>query len=778
MQFPRGSNNRANEANRDRNNGNRMFDSQNNNRGGYNLGNMYFYEGSILNIEWTNQHGCGHPNLQCEIILQYMCDNLLRDGETTTRIPDSPDSDTMQLYGRHESYAYYRNCKQRSRNKGLFTANRNLANRNAAIYTRQNENADRYGYECAEERDYYPYWGPTPWRDIAILTDRPQRCAAYRAESQNVKSRWYCQAPQDLVEANNGNNQAFIPINQNECEALKSRILRDPITNLTLTGKWVEQPAWDIEAPECLNNFQSRPNSLSNVEGGFPYNYNWTIPASAVGERCSIRIRYNITTSDYVAWDGDTVQSSYVNANLSINTNNNRIPAKLDVWTKYGMTRAEQDGTFTTNNPDGNNLGNSRDYTFRNNPQPDIFGSLVGTNTNNNARKVRLQLAIDTDQFGRTFEDRSHRIAIRQRTGELVGKRIHNISVKGRRGNIVQTFPATEYDFHPTYAFVKNGEYVHFQWTGSNNTPAGAGQGRESTDRSNIVLLRPPVYDEGQVVTNPVTFGASGRSYPARVDNASFAFLGFDRATQIQLALANLPQMGGDMDELDDAGTYFDLGPKQVNQNGIYNYLCTRNNNFSNRDQKGRIVVSDSATEFLTVGMTGKFMPFGASGASLNVAPNVMSAAVVLSVVGHPADSVDTTFSGKPASNFIEISPLHNCNDQIQPGEACIPVVAGQSFEVQIQYDHRSLQIIKAHYSTSLTGDWSSYSAGFNDGTASLDVARGGVYVVSSELNWGAVVGIAIGCVAFLALAFGGGYWYCRNKLGAHAAATAGASKV
>ena len=38
LHMPRGSNNRLNEANRDRNNGNRMFDSQNNNRGGANVG--------------------------------------------------------------------------------------------------------------------------------------------------------------------------------------------------------------------------------------------------------------------------------------------------------------------------------------------------------------------------------------------------------------------------------------------------------------------------------------------------------------------------------------------------------------------------------------------------------------------------------------------------------------------------------------------------------------------------------------------------------------------
>ena len=49
---PRGSNNRLDEQGRDRDNANRMFDSQNNNRGGYNLGNLYYYTQSILQIEW------------------------------------------------------------------------------------------------------------------------------------------------------------------------------------------------------------------------------------------------------------------------------------------------------------------------------------------------------------------------------------------------------------------------------------------------------------------------------------------------------------------------------------------------------------------------------------------------------------------------------------------------------------------------------------------------------------------------------------------------------
>ena len=174
-----------------RNNANRMFDSQNNDRGGYNVGQVYFYEGSDMHISWTQQHSCGGPNNHCEMIIQYTCDDLIRDGSTTNTIPENADGNVA--FGRHESWAFYSNfCKYRARNYGLFTSNRDFrqgTGRVAAKYTRQNEAGTRYGYECAEEREYYPYWHPTMWRDIAIFTNEPSRCPAYQAESQNVKGQ-------------------------------------------------------------------------------------------------------------------------------------------------------------------------------------------------------------------------------------------------------------------------------------------------------------------------------------------------------------------------------------------------------------------------------------------------------------------------------------------------------------------------------------------------------------------------------------------------------------
>jgi hypothetical protein len=55
-------------------------------------------------------------------------------------------------------------------------------------------------------------------------------------------------------------------------------------------------------------------------------------------------------------------------------------------------------------------------------------------------------------------------------------------------------------DFTPNRLNVQTGDYVHFQWTGSNTNPRNnAGNGLDGTDRSNLVIMRPIKYDDGQM---------------------------------------------------------------------------------------------------------------------------------------------------------------------------------------------------------------------------------------------------------------------------------------
>lgn len=83
---------------------------------------------------------------------------------------------------------------------------------------------------------------------------------------------------------------------------------------------------------------------------------------------------------------------------------------------------------------------------------------------------VNLQVAAHTHQLGRTFQDRTHLFEIRRRPAALPSNaKLVNLGVRGRRGNIVQTFPSLEYDFTPNRLTLENNTYVHVQWDGSNS---------------------------------------------------------------------------------------------------------------------------------------------------------------------------------------------------------------------------------------------------------------------------------------------------------------------
>lgn len=57
----------------------------------------------------------------------------------------------------------------------------------------------------------------------------------------------------------------------------------------------------------------------------------------------------------------------------------------------------------------------------------------------------------------------SHSFGIKAHPSELVEKTIHNVNVRGKRGNIVQVYPAVEYEFVPNRLIANVSDYIHFQ---------------------------------------------------------------------------------------------------------------------------------------------------------------------------------------------------------------------------------------------------------------------------------------------------------------------------
>jgi hypothetical protein len=420
-----------------------------------------------------------------------------------------------------------------------------------------------------------------------------------------------------------------------------------------------------------------------------------------------------------------------------------------------------------------------------------------GTDTNGDL-DYRLQLAINTNQFGRTFQDRTHSHAIRAPTDELLQqcRRIHALNVRGKRGNIVQTYPGTEYDFVPNILEVSRGDCVHFQWTGSNTNPNNNdGQGKQGTDRSNIAIMEgirgeggrgvlryggagaagttwttqsmEPGYETYQAniyptmfdvqcdssenpnrnthmhnapypawrfctscmassfmpvmmsdtmmemcptnytlqscrmcdgaccagtsaicyktadmcsfmdrPANPTTFtgvgvdardpgfagfgsqqigvmdsmkfGQWGNSHPEHLDNVTaWNVWALSREDFTHLATLDNVQFRGEMSELDDAGTYFDLAPKRIGgPTGSMYYMCTRNNNFSNRSQKGKIRVTDDVAESVQCSMSG----CAASASTAPMLTDMSAAAGAAPVSSMPMDEAAATVVVPPGA--------------------------------------------------------------------------------------------------------------------------------
>ena len=174
---------------------------------------------------------------------------------------------------------------------------------------------------------------------------------------------------------------------------------------------------------------------------------------------------------------------------------------------------------------------------------------------------------------------------------------IHNLNVRGKRGNIAQVRNCVEYDFVPKELVVKEGEYIHFQWCGSDyNNKGNAGEGRAGTDRSNIVMIERPE------MNHPYSINSSWSIFSDE-DTAALAFVNQkpEYCYSTQESLISKKNNGQDpkschfLNGAREADRPYMPTPYfsrlvRVQKTGNFQYMSSRNNNFTNRSQKGTLI--------------------------------------------------------------------------------------------------------------------------------------------------------------------------------------------
>jgi len=290
---------------------------------------------------------------------------------------------------------------------------------------------------------------------------------------------------------------------------------------------------------------------MGTTRGGKQAHYDWTLPSylSLRDEHYCYPYKMDVDDSGDGENNGD-------NQERAISLNCFRMVFRI----RYNMSTMDYD-PFKTNSTHDYEPNEGILSPIEQNPEVDVGFYVQG-----------LQLAINTAQTGRTFQDRSHTFLVCNRPSVAwENKELINVNVRGKRGNIVQTFPATEYDFEPQHveASASSGTCYHFQWCGSNTHNNGApggdgqtgddGEGRGGSDRSNLVQMA------GMDQSYPVPYDTM-RYEDELLNNVSASF----RAGLICCLRDDL----------------------SADEEKTFAFLSTRNNNFSNRSQKWKFVLT------------------------------------------------------------------------------------------------------------------------------------------------------------------------------------------
>jgi hypothetical protein len=221
----------------------------------------------------------------------------------------------------------------------------------------------------------------------------------------------------------------------------------------------------------------------------------------------------------------------------------------------------------------------------------------------------KLGIAFNTNQVGRTFQDRSYVLQIKERPSNISDSAdIYNLGYRGRRGNIVQCYPAVEYDFVPSNLTVNTNAYVHIQFCGSDFNTArnpNDAEGWQYSDRTNMVQsdnLQTQFPKPSSSMTMWTGAKWMDNTMNGTVLAIAAAYAGITEA-ELKDATKCHTYPNDDNDDEDNsifncgklnrAPARYDMGLLQFSA-GTYHYMSTRNNNFSNRSQKATLQVERS----------------------------------------------------------------------------------------------------------------------------------------------------------------------------------------
>jgi plastocyanin len=300
-------------------------------------------------------------------------------------------------------------------------------------------------------------------------------------------------------------------------------------------------------ASVCSRPFDTRPGFLSNFDDREYPRFEWTIPDVEREIECILRIRYNVTQIDHLP-DRTTVK-------------------------------------YPTSGYDSTS-GQTQFMEIITNPY-------------------------------RVYQDRSHIFKIAPRPSDIPDStKIINLNIRGKRGNIVQTYPAVEYDFVPNRVRLSVGDAVHLQWAGSNTHDNGGrskdgqtgddGQGKGGTDRNNFLQLSQldqnfPIPFKHANIWKSVEWIWSSTDVSINSDIINlamyYAYSGYLHCLSSDECLESFESHADDVTTADFR--LLNIAPASIRghifkfkEKGTFNFICTRNNNFSNRSQKGQIIVT------------------------------------------------------------------------------------------------------------------------------------------------------------------------------------------